>query len=260
MVKKGDDALLVDLSKEDLDRYLEENYGFGSDDFFDAMEEVSTFYSLFRKLKSAETFLKHIDDLKGSTDKLIRMLYRHLKGWGLVPTLERDFLAKHLVTIDEFGVPKELPHKDNMPAIDKNEIIRDLFSLASYEKLVNREIAGRQRWWMLTQDQYAFPDKKKKIISPMTLLVLVWLPAMKERGATNELIFEDIHELLDWFHNSQNADVEKLFGKKFKTISARTIRQAYELYAIKKKSKVNSIYGELADNLYQNSFHYRVEE
>lgn len=208
----------MNSNDQKLDRSLKEKYGYGFDTFSFLLRNVKAFFELLAKQRSIKTFEDKIQKLETLKTHIFKKLNEYLKTSESQEEIEDD-------------------------------AIMEQFNLAPFFKIIDQKIKNLEKIANLLRSLNIATGKQKRIMQPHTMVALVWILAMREKGRKLYEIFKDTQILLKRI--SKKEEFKNYFEREI-NISTDIIRRDYERY-IKNPNDKQKIYCEIAFSIYADS-------
>jgi len=231
----------VDSKEAIVDEYLENNFDLGINWFHSIFDLVNVDCRLRRNKRKLDKLRARIEFLKSLKAMMPKELDRIL--------LKGEFFRDIEWKLKKYKLSSE--KAERLAQEQRNERISTLFNLKRVFLLIDEEIENseKQILYIKAIDQKTMGGKNP--IQPITLVVLVWLFAMKKAKRRSPR-YKVVELLLEWFFNNYEEKLKGYF-QFLPPVSQGAIRRAYERY-LKSPNQKQKIYIKLIRDFYYDSF------
>jgi hypothetical protein len=200
----------IDSSQKDIDKFLKERYGYGIWNFTYSFYWVAIFYNFRDMSKEVDLLRAKIKKLQSAKSRLIENIDQFLIDtdiWEIIKRSHPDLIKKW--TTDK-----------------RRKFIEANFNVDRFFQIVSgyiERIKKRSRFLEL----YTKIPAERLRITPRNLIILVWSYVMRKGDDEEEIKFENISALLNWFSINKNwASMFKSTG----SVSLKTPELTYNKY------------------------------
>lgn len=226
------ESISLDSSIKDVDRFLEDNYGYRIWNFIYSLHSISTMYM------KHTTGNKQLDSLKAKKKKLESAKTKLMENID-------DFLSD----TDLWEIlRKNYPDKYSRWTVGNKEIfITKYFNIERFFKTVDEYMAWIENRIKYYEIYNKIPTDRLRI-NPRNLAILIWSNVMLKKSDKEDIDFENISILLNWCSINKNWSE---FFKKKNILSHKTPELTYNKFI---KFAKNEAYLNLSNYLYITCF------
>jgi len=211
-------------------------YGFDLKNVEYILREVKATYSLTNWHRNIPQLEREISQLSSMKERLVKLVDDFIKASKRWEKLQPKLFHKTSST-----------KKKEIVSIEKE------LGLESFFEKIDRKVNHLKKSILLSKNLSSRIAGEKKLVSPHTIVILVWVIAMQHEHGKRSEIFEVVVTLLEWLSKHRRVLLMETIGQERKYLTPDAIRRDYERY-ISNPSEKMKVYSELAFSIYAESF------
>ena len=219
----------------ELNRILASRFGITLESLEESVRDVQVGYRLIGFRKKERSMLAAIRRLEATKRALVSQIdeIRTLSGkWG--------------------RIQRKLNRGGPWRRDERYEYIRREFNLNDSFERIDKETKRALRLFRVIKGNSLPSEENRKRIEPHTLIVLVWMMALKPHCARLAELYRTTYELIIWFTTNRENMLDRM-ASKLSEVDESSIRKDYERY-IQSPTEQREAYRDWAEMIHADNF------